>query len=352
MIIEKKQLILEKKSMFKPSQTKVPKNEFSEVDWNKLKVFYFVAKHHSFSRAGSVLDVSVSTVSRQIKSLEIELNCALFIRTIDDQKKIILTSSGLYFFEKIKSIFNDVESALLNVKNKMFSTEIRIITATKRPRIWPYFKEIQKKYKQHRLSLMYIDDITMLRQHSFHFGILPKIAKTSINQILLRRFKLCIFASQKYIDNFGRPKSIKDLANHRMLSYRDRESENYINGNIFDWHLFSPSMGAYGVDPYIVVNDVHDLNYLVSNGYGIALSPEPTGKINNWINLFPEAKTPNYDLYFTYDSKFENSSMKNYFFDLFDRILLENISPESGVYNDRNKFVMDYVKDYTDNYEY
>ena len=50
------------------------------MDWDKVKVFHAVAEAGSFTHAGEILNLSQSSVSRQVGALERSLNAALFHR--------------------------------------------------------------------------------------------------------------------------------------------------------------------------------------------------------------------------------------------------------------------------------
>ena len=50
------------------------------MDWDKVRVFHAVAEAGSFTHAGEALNLSQSSVSRQIGALEKNLNVPLFHR--------------------------------------------------------------------------------------------------------------------------------------------------------------------------------------------------------------------------------------------------------------------------------
>ena len=52
----------------------------NNIDFNSYKVFYFVAKCKSFSKASEKLFISQSAVGISIKKLEEQLNVTLFKR--------------------------------------------------------------------------------------------------------------------------------------------------------------------------------------------------------------------------------------------------------------------------------
>ena len=53
------------------------------MDWEKLKIFRYVAQEQSFTHAGVKLNLSQSAASRQIKKLEEEIGVMLFHETFD-----------------------------------------------------------------------------------------------------------------------------------------------------------------------------------------------------------------------------------------------------------------------------
>src|ERR1700759_1018450 len=50
---------------------------FTDMDWDKLKVFHSAAEAGSFTHAGEQLGLSQSAVSRQVSALEQELSVGL-----------------------------------------------------------------------------------------------------------------------------------------------------------------------------------------------------------------------------------------------------------------------------------
>ena len=55
------------------------------MDWDKLKIFHAVAEAGSFTNATVNLNLSQSAISRQIQSLEQDLNCLLYTSDAADE---------------------------------------------------------------------------------------------------------------------------------------------------------------------------------------------------------------------------------------------------------------------------
>lgn len=78
----------------------------------QLRCFVAVARHGSFSGAAEVLDVAQSTLSRQIRALEVELRSSLFYR---DGRGVRLTPSGSRFLDSVTGVLRSVDAAIESV---------------------------------------------------------------------------------------------------------------------------------------------------------------------------------------------------------------------------------------------
>ena len=76
------------------------------VDITKLRYFVGVAEHGNFTKAAEHLYTSQPNISKQISSLECELDVKLFIRT---SRSILLTKAGQYLYEQIKELPRNLE---------------------------------------------------------------------------------------------------------------------------------------------------------------------------------------------------------------------------------------------------
>ena len=75
---------------------------FTDMDWDKLKVFHAAAEAGSFTHAGEQLGLSQSAVSRQVSALEQELSVSLFHR---HARGLILTEQGDLLFRTAHDVF-------------------------------------------------------------------------------------------------------------------------------------------------------------------------------------------------------------------------------------------------------
>lgn len=83
-----------------------------DLDLRKLRYFAAVAEHRHFGRAAERLYIAQPVLSRQIRALEQELGCSLFVRTT---RSVQLTPAGEQLYEETRGVFASVDSAVRRV---------------------------------------------------------------------------------------------------------------------------------------------------------------------------------------------------------------------------------------------
>ena len=83
-----------------------------DLDLRKLRYFAAVAEHQHFGRAAEQLYIAQPVLSRQIRALERELGCALFVRTT---RSVQLTPAGEQLHQETRGVFASVDSAVRRV---------------------------------------------------------------------------------------------------------------------------------------------------------------------------------------------------------------------------------------------
>ena len=88
------------------------------MDWDKLKIFHNVALDLNISEAANKMNISHSSISRQISSLERDLKVSLFQR---HARGLSLTEQGKILFKTVHDIFGKIaltEAQLTDSKEK------------------------------------------------------------------------------------------------------------------------------------------------------------------------------------------------------------------------------------------
>ena len=79
-----------------------------DVNYEYYKIFYYVAKHNSFTKAARVLGNSQPNITRAMNCLEQELHCTLFIR---NNRGVRLTPEGEQLYSYVSSAMTQLRTA-------------------------------------------------------------------------------------------------------------------------------------------------------------------------------------------------------------------------------------------------
>ncbi len=252
------------------------------MDVNKLKTFYYVALEGSYKKASVYLGVTPSYICKHIKSLEDSLKSKLFTRSHGSQ---IPTDKGQELLDYVHVIINQVEKIkeITNVDNKQDDI-IRIVTTTGVTSIWliKKLKEFTKLYPKYKLRIITVDEKIDVSTHYADVAILPKIAPSpNIIQKKLHIVQNKLFASKRYLEKFGTPKTISDLDNHKLIGFYHNEMG--YRGNV-DWHLKRGTKNEAARVPFLAVNSILCLYAAISCDMGITSFPEEFIHILESIN--------------------------------------------------------------------
>ena len=87
------------------------------ISYDYYRIFYYVAKYRSFTRAAKVLMNSQPNITRTINNLEAELGCRLFLRS---RTGVVLTPEGEQLFAHVQVAQEHLqagETAILEARN-------------------------------------------------------------------------------------------------------------------------------------------------------------------------------------------------------------------------------------------
>ena len=95
------------------------------ASYEHYKIFYYVGKYKSFSKAAKALNNSQPNITRTMNNLEMELGCKLFIRS---NKGVALTSEGEKLFLHVQAAHEQLQmgEAEINSSKKLQNERISI----------------------------------------------------------------------------------------------------------------------------------------------------------------------------------------------------------------------------------
>lgn len=270
-----------------------------------MSVLAAVVEAGSFSRAGEVLGLSASGVSRSISRLEQRLGVRLLDRTT---RTLHLTSEGANLYERaaphlegIEEAANYVSGAAVTVRgtlrvslNPLFS---RYVLAQKLPLL-------RERYPHLDLTILQQPDVGDLVAEGIDIAVRfgPQPPSTMTSRLLLKTRVLTV-ASPAYLARFGRPAQPQALSEHNCLQYIDPRSN-----KPFTWE-FHRGQQTLTVETHgsMTTTDPDLMVQACVGGMGIAqvlaLSVAHLLASGELVELFPDWPDETYPLYITRPSR-------------------------------------------------
>ena len=278
------------------------------MNWDKLKIFYAVAEAGSFTSATVVLNISQSAISRQIQSLEEDLNVKLFER---HARGLTLTENGEYVYKTAREVISklkEVETSLGDKKNKP-TGKLTVSTVVSFGTTWltPRIKEFMQLNPEIEIELIFDDKELDLSTRQADIGIfMRRPKKLSYIQRKLININYHIYGSPKYLEKHGYPKTVKDLDKHKFISFGRGAPSPVYNP---DWALKLGMKDNKKRKTIMKVNSVYGLLLAVQSGVGLAALPDYlTVKQPNIVKVLPKIEGPITEAYFVYPQSLKNEA--------------------------------------------
>jgi DNA-binding transcriptional LysR family regulator len=293
------------------------------MDWDKLRIFHTVATAQSFTRAGDVLNLSQSAISRQISALEEGLQVELFHR---HARGLLLTEQGEILFRTASDILTRLaatENALLESKERPRGPlKITAPVAIGTSWLTPNMREFTELYPDITVSLLVDDrelDLTM-READVAIRLFPAKQPDLIQKKLVT-LDNSLFASNDYLRTYGVPHKPQDLQNHKLITYGEDIRLPFAEVN---WVLKAGAGAQEDRKSAFKINNLFGMLKAVENGIGIAGLPDYMVQGMPHLNkVLPELKGPQIEVYFMYSMELRNSKRIKVFKDYLLRKLSE-----------------------------
>jgi DNA-binding transcriptional LysR family regulator len=188
-----------------------------------IGVMSAVVESGAFSRAGEILGLSQSGVSRAIGRLEERIGVRLFHRTA---RAVSLTEEGRRFFEEVRPLLTGIEDAASVAAGAASHVRGRLrinsdagfgqfVLAPNLHKLLSIYPELEVELAiRERPGDLVADGFDL----AIRFGE-PEPSSLIGRKILETRVLTC--AAPSYLDRAGTPKHPRDLANHECIQYRE-----------------------------------------------------------------------------------------------------------------------------------
>ena len=278
------------------------------MDWNELRIFAMVAELCSFTRAGRILNLSQSAVSRHIGALEGELKVALFRR---HPTGIVLTEAGQELHRAVQEMSKNLSIALARINEIQERPEgpLRITTSVTFGSAWlsSRMNLFRLQYPDISVSLLLVDnaELDLLKGEADVAIRYAQQSQPNLVQLPLMTINYHVFASREYLDKRGIPKSTRDLDRHDIIVYGEDVAAPVRDMN---WLLEVDTKPDHPRQPALRVNSVYGIFRAVKSGLGIAALPYYLSEEDaNLVEILPELEGPSIKAYYVYPLELKHS---------------------------------------------
>lgn len=246
---------------------------YPEMNESLRDIIYFVAtaRAQNMTAAAEELGIAKSTVGKSVARLEEQLGTVLFHRST---RRVQLTTEGELYFQSCVDALNILSSAEQSLKSKSAApsgiVRMDMPTTIGRHVALPILLNIAKQYPELKLTLTFNDRVIDPAGEGFdlaiRYGPIEDSSELIARQLTTQQLVLC--TSPVYIQKYGCPTSIDELAYHRcIVAWRGSKPLNWRLKNTNKKDIqFSPL-------PHHQMNDGDAILAAAISGEGIAQFP-------------------------------------------------------------------------------
>ncbi|WP_066708363.1 LysR family transcriptional regulator [Curvibacter delicatus] len=238
--------------------------------WTELELFVQVAETGSLSRAAEALDLSNAAASRHLQALEDRLGARLVER---NTRRLYLTDTGQEFFSRAKTVLADLKDAedAVNAATLNPTGTLRITASLSfsMHHVAPLLREYTQRYPNVSVHVEAANRYLDIIDNNIDVAIRTREFEPDSN-ITIRRLgqtRRILAAAPRYLAKHGRPKTLEDLAQHKLLIYTHANNPNELR---FTRDGQTTTLSVKGL---LESNDGQILRAAALDGMGILVQP-------------------------------------------------------------------------------
>lgn len=206
------------------------------MNLNDVRLFIQVIEHNSFTSAAEKLGIQKSTISRRIAQLEDELGVRLLQRTT---RKLSLTDEGQDLYSRCLPLFDELDNIEDLVTSRQTEPKGRL-RVTMPPEFGIFImnnvvSSFMQRYPQIQIDIELSQRVVDLVEEGIDLAL--RVGELTDSSLVARKIANArseLYASTKYIEQFGEPETPEDLIKHQcigiMLTTNEWAFENWNDG--------------------------------------------------------------------------------------------------------------------------
>jgi DNA-binding transcriptional LysR family regulator len=236
----------------------------------EMELFVQTAESGSLSRAAEALELSNAAASRHLAAMEQRLGARLVER---NTRRLYLTDIGQVFYQRCKTLLSELKDAESEVNSAVLnpSGTLRVTASLSFciKHITPLLPEYKQRYPDVNVHIEAANRYFDLLDNGIDVAIRTREYEPDSN-ITIRRLaetRRILAASPAYLSQFGTPKDLDDLKQHKLLLYTLANNPNELR---FSRNGETRTIPVKGV---LEANDGQVLCAAAMDGLGILVQP-------------------------------------------------------------------------------
>lgn len=245
------------------------------ISLDAYRVFYYVARYRSFTKAAEMLYSNQPNVTRAIKKLEQSLGCSLFLRS---SRSVQLTPEGEELYAHVSLAMQQIQSGEeMILRHSTLQSGVVSIGASEialHRILLPVLEQFRRKYPGIRLRIFNSNSqqaISALKENRVDFSLLtlPVALGEEYQKTDISTFREVPVCAKTLAGVNETTQTLKELASFPLISLCSGTSTHTLYSDWFQAHglSFSPDIEAATSDQILP---------LIRAGLGIGFLPEET----------------------------------------------------------------------------
>ena len=233
-----------------------------------LIVFEAAGRLSSFTAAGRELGMTQAAVSYAVRGLERQLGVPLFQRR---HRQVRLTEAGERFFADVSLGLSHIRKSAEDLRTLAVGGHVTLSASTAFASFWmmPRLQQFRDELPGVDLRIQTADRDLDIAAEGIPLSIRGGYPKDwpDYDSLPLAEEEIFPVAGSTYASHFGLPRSVAELASHRLIHLEEpyREAASWS-----EWFLSAGASGAVA-NPSLLINDYALVIQAVMEGQGIAL---------------------------------------------------------------------------------
>jgi len=236
-----------------------------------LTWFAHIARHRSFTKAATEMEVTRAALSQHLKALEQSLDVRLLNRTTRDMS---LTEEGQRLLDVLVPALEAIDGTVRQLRETRADPAglIRLNTSRIAAKllIEPHLGEFLMRYPKLKLELIMDDGLSNIIADGCDAGIRigESLAELMVAVPITPMLEMAVVASPDYLKRHGTPETPQDLVQHNCVRYRMTTG-----GGLLPWDFSVPEKDGHTfyVEPKgsIITNDDEAMIRAALQGAGL-----------------------------------------------------------------------------------